>query len=52
MADLTAKQAAQRAMILTVKEPKDYDVRETSFRYTPEHYQVMDIIYPTWGPKN
>ena len=45
MADLTAKQAAQGAMILAVKEPKDYyDVRENSFRYTPEHYQVMDII--------
>ena len=45
MANLTAKHVAQRAMILAVKEPKDYyDVRETSFRYTPEHYQVMDII--------
>ena len=44
MANLTAKQAAQRTMILAVKEPKDYYVRETSFRYTPEHYQVMDII--------
>ena len=34
MADLTAKQGA---MILAVKEPKDYyDIRETSFRYTPE----------------
>ena len=44
MADLTAKQAAQAAMILKVKELKDYyDVRETSFRYTPDHYQVMDI---------
>jgi hypothetical protein len=32
-------------MILAVKEPKDnYDIRETSFKYTPEHYQVMDII--------
>ena len=45
MADLTAKQVAQGAMILAVKEPKDYyDVRETSFRYTPEHYQVMDKL--------
>ena len=45
MANLTAKQAAQRAMILAVKEPKDYyDVRETSFRYTPEDYQVMDKL--------
>jgi hypothetical protein len=45
MADLTAKQVAQRAIILSVKEPKDYyDVRETSFRYTPEHYQVMDKL--------
>ena len=43
VADLTAKQVAQGAMILAVKEPKDYDVRETSFRYTPEHYQAMDI---------
>ena len=44
-ADLTAKQAAQGAMILAVKEPKDYyDVRETSFRYTPEDYQVMDKL--------
>ena len=42
MADLTAKQVAQRAIILSVKEPKDYyDVRETSFRYIPEDYQVM-----------
>jgi hypothetical protein len=33
MVDLTAKQAAQGAMILAVKEPKDYyDVTETSFR--------------------
>jgi hypothetical protein len=45
MADLTAKQAAQGAMILAVKEPKDYyDVRETSFRYTHEDYQVMDKL--------
>ena len=45
MADLTAKEAAQGAMILAVKEPKDYyDIRETSFRYTPEHYQVMDKL--------
>ena len=45
MADLTTKQAAQGAMILAVKEPKDYyDIRETSFRYTPEHYQVIDSI--------
>jgi hypothetical protein len=43
MADLTAKQVVQGAMILAVKEPKDYYVRETSFRYIPEHYQVMDI---------
>ena len=44
VADLTANQVAQGAMILAVKEPKDYyDIRETSFRYTPEHYQVMDI---------
>ena len=42
MADLTAKQAAQGAMILAVKEPKDYhDDSETNFRYTPEDYQVM-----------
>ena len=45
MADLTAKQAAQAAMILKVKELKDYyDVRETSFRYTSEDYQVMDKL--------
>ena len=45
MADLTAKQAAQGTMILAVKKSKDYyDIRETSFRYTAEHYQVMDII--------
>ena len=45
MTDLTAKQVAQGAMILAVKEPKDYyDVRETSFRYTPEDYQVMDKL--------
>lgn len=38
IADLTAKQVTQGAMILAVKEPKDYyDIRETSFRYTPEH---------------
>ena len=50
MADLTAKQVAQGAMILAVKEPKDYyDVRETSFRYVAEHYQVMDLA---WGPRN
>ena len=45
MADLTTKQEAQGAMMLVVKEPKDYyDVRETSFRYTPEDYQVMDKL--------
>ena len=45
MADLTAKQVAQGAMILAVKEPKDYyDIREISFRHTAEHYQVMDSI--------
>ena len=45
VADLTANQVAQGAMILAVKEPKDYyDIRETSFKYTPEHYQIMDII--------
>jgi hypothetical protein len=45
MADLTAKQEAQGAMILAVKEPKDYyDTRETSFRYTTEHYQAIDSI--------
>ena len=45
MADLTAKQAPQGAMIPAVKEPKDYyDIRETSFRYTPEDYQVMDKL--------
>ena len=45
MADLTAIQLAQGAMILAVKEPKDYyDIRETSFRYTPENYQVMDKL--------
>jgi hypothetical protein len=45
MADLTTKQAAQGAMILAVKEPKDYyDITETSFRYTPEDYQVMDKL--------
>ena len=45
MADLTDKQADQGAMILAIKEPKDYyDIRETSFRYTAEHYQVMDSI--------
>jgi hypothetical protein len=33
MADLTTKEAAQGAMILAVKEPKDYyDIRETRFR--------------------
>ena len=32
-------------MILAVKEPKDYyGVRETSFRYTPEDYQLMDKL--------
>ena len=45
MADLTVKQVVQRTMILAVKEPKDYyDIRETSFRYVAEHYQVMDSI--------
>jgi hypothetical protein len=45
MADLTAKQAGQGAMILAIKEPKDYyDVRDTSFRYSPENYQVMDKL--------
>ena len=52
MEDLTAKQVAQGAMILAIKEPKDYyDIRETSFRDTPEHYHVMDSIWPTWGAK-
>ena len=42
MADLTAKQAAQGAKILAVKEPEDYhDIGESNFRYTPEDYQVM-----------
>jgi hypothetical protein len=32
-------------MILAVKEPKYYyDVRETSFRYTHEDYQIMDKL--------
>ena len=45
MTDLTAKQVAQGTMILRVKESKDYyDIRETSFRYTAEHYQAMDSI--------
>ena len=45
LADLTTKQVAQGAMILAVQEPKDYyDVRESSFSYTPEDYQVMDSI--------
>ena len=45
MADLTAKQAPQGAMIPAVKEPKDYyDIRETSFTYVPEDYQVMDKL--------
>ena len=45
MADLTAKQAAQGAMILAVKEPKDYhDISEPNFRYTPEDYQVTDKL--------
>jgi hypothetical protein len=42
---MDAKQVTQGAMFLAVKEPKDYyDVRETSFRYTPEDYQVMDKL--------
>ena len=45
MADLTAKQVAQGAMMLAVKEPKDYfDVRETRFRYISGDYQVMDKL--------
>ena len=53
MADLTAKQVAQGAMILAVKEPKDYyDVRDTSFRYTAEHYQAMDSIWLGLGARN
>ena len=45
MADLSTKQAAKGTMIIAVKEPKDYyDVRETSFRYTPKDYQVMDKL--------
>ena len=57
MADLTAKQAAQGAMILAVKEPKDYyDISETNFRYTPEDYQVMGklglVKYPIWGSRD
>ena len=45
VADLTAKQVAQGAMTLAVREPKDYyDIRGTSFRYTAEHYQAMDSI--------
>jgi hypothetical protein len=45
MADLTTKQAAQGAMILAVKEPKDYyDVRGISLIYTPEDYQDMDKL--------
>ena len=52
MADLTAKQVAQGTMILTVKESKDYyDIRETSFRYTAEHYQAMDSIWLGLGAK-
>ena len=52
MADLTAKQVAQGAVILAVKEPKDYyDARETSFRYTAEHYQAMDSIWLGLGAK-
>lgn len=50
IADLTAKQVTQGAMILAVKEPKDYyDIRETSFRYTPEHYQVWTVFDPPGG---
>ena len=52
MADLTAKQAAQGAKIMAVKEPKDYyDIRETSFRYTAEHYQAIDSIWLGLGAK-
>ena len=52
MADLTAKQVAQRTMILAVKKSKDYyDIRETSFRYTPEHYQAIDSIWLGLGAK-
>ena len=44
------KQAAQGAMILAVKEPKDYyDVRGISLIYTPEDYQDMDIIPSNQG---
>lgn len=49
MADMAAKQAAQGAMILAAeqktKEPKDYyDIRETSFRYTPEDHKQMEKL--------
>ena len=45
MADLTAKEAAKGAMTLALNEPKDYyDIRENSFRYSLEDYQVMDKL--------
>ena len=53
MADMAAKQAAQGAMILIanqgIKNSKDYyNIRETSFRYTPKDHRLMEklkIIY-------
>ena len=52
MADLTVKQVVQRTMILAVKKSKDYyDIRETSFRYTAEHYQAIDSIWLGLGDR-
>lgn len=50
MADSAAKQAAQGPMILVVQSSKDYyDVRETSFKYTFEDYQIIKKLGITIG---
>ena len=48
MADMVAKQVAQGTMILitnqVAKESKNYYIRETSFRYTPEDHHQMERL--------
>ena len=53
MADLTAKQVAQGAMILAVKEPKDYyDIRETSLDTPLSTIKLWTVFDLAWGPRN
>ena len=47
MAQLTAKKAAQGAMILAIKNPRDcHDVNKTNIKI-PEDYQVMGKLQLT-----